>query len=612
MAHYPERVSTGGLAGQGILNLLGRPHLNRVALVLREAAQNAWDARIRAPSTTSVPVSFGIRVRHLTSDQQSALATFLHEDSAVARSIPDNLADRLSRSDTIRVTEITDEGTLGLTGATRPDEPVPAGGSRFIDFVFDIGKAHAESGDGGTYGFGRAALYLASEANTIVVDSLTAEPGTSSRRLIGCRVGNAFDVHQGDVKGRFSGRHFWGDNSSGVVQPLTGDKAAQVAGALGLPARGGVATGTTILIPWVGPEWEDDRAIVEHLLRHLWPKMSPHNGNPSMRFTVAIGNRIVPVPDPSSLSEYRPFVRALDIARSRSASNGAQEMRILRPKVLTGYLGLSLSGAARDRITSQVGDEDSELVERPVNCVALMRPSELVVRYLPIRGTEGNSDNWAGAFVADASADIANAFAQSEPPAHDDWVPDRLPSSLARTIVKKTMKDRIPEAVRAFLGIGVRSPIASGDDGPSLARASARFSQSFLSGPGQMPGHDNGDAGRGGSSAGRAPSGRVRVSRPRCVAIVGREHHRVAIFSFVLAGPVGMSARVVAQPHIHAQASLDVPPTGMRAPTIVEWNGVHSTKQEQVFELAAPSVTCTVGVALWDDYAVALSCEIAV
>ena len=60
-SHFPEVVKTGGLTGQGFTNLLGRPRLSPMSLLLREAAQNAWDARERGVQGRGAPFSSGSR-----------------------------------------------------------------------------------------------------------------------------------------------------------------------------------------------------------------------------------------------------------------------------------------------------------------------------------------------------------------------------------------------------------------------------------------------------------------------------------------------------------------------------------------------------------------------
>ncbi len=54
---HQERVSpSGSMMSIGILNQLGRPNLDTLAVLVREAVQNSWDARL----ANDIPVFFGI------------------------------------------------------------------------------------------------------------------------------------------------------------------------------------------------------------------------------------------------------------------------------------------------------------------------------------------------------------------------------------------------------------------------------------------------------------------------------------------------------------------------------------------------------------------------
>jgi hypothetical protein len=58
----------GGVTADGMINVLGRPHLGSVELVIREAAQNAWDARRRPDANVPVPAPpiFSVRIRSVS------------------------------------------------------------------------------------------------------------------------------------------------------------------------------------------------------------------------------------------------------------------------------------------------------------------------------------------------------------------------------------------------------------------------------------------------------------------------------------------------------------------------------------------------------------------
>jgi hypothetical protein len=74
--------------------------------------------------------------------------------------------------------------------------------------------------------------------------------------------------------------------------------------------------------------------------------------------------------------------------------------------------------------------------------------AELVVKYLPGLAADTDGIQWAGVFKPVAEVD--DSFSRSEPPAHDDWVPNSIPSkSKARDV--RIALNRIKDAVTDFV-----------------------------------------------------------------------------------------------------------------------------------------------------------------
>ena len=154
--------------------MLGRPRLDSLALVLREAAQNSWDARLRTSARDrQSPPAFRVRIRTLSVGHERAFREAFHDPATEAESAATNeLRAHLALTKPIRVLEVCDSDTVGLNGPVNPSSPAAAGPDNFRNFFLILGVEHVASGDGGTYGYGRSALYLASRARTILVISL--------------------------------------------------------------------------------------------------------------------------------------------------------------------------------------------------------------------------------------------------------------------------------------------------------------------------------------------------------------------------------------------------------------------------------------------------------
>lgn len=606
MKHHPEPMGLGGLTGQGFRNLLGRPRLVPVELLLREAVQNSWDARKRQKEGG---IRFGIRIRNLERGEEQQFRKVFSQDDSFEPGPVNTLARQLASRGPIRVMELCDYGTIGLCGKCHPNEPTGGTPSRFGNFFFEIGRSHEDSGDGGTYGFGRSSLYIVGMAALVVVDTLAVEDDRTERRMMACRIGESFEVRSGVHRGRYTGRHFWGRNPDGVPQPVRGREAAELAAGLGMPAREGAGrTGTTIMIPWPVQEVDNTVGIGQALLHSLWPKMVPIDGRRPIVFELEVDGKRQELLEPDAHPEYSLFVRALEAARRRKEGPLARPISTLRPQRVTGHLGMAIT--ASDVIPSALpamasDDEAPTLDERPINSVALMRPTELVVRYMRIPGVDQAGRAWAGVFICDDATEVRTAFALAEPPAHDDWIADRLSDKTQKYLVRKTLQSQLPEAVRDLLGIVPPGRVTEAGSKLSLGSAAERFSRMFLAGDGQGPGILLGGESRGGNGPRGGGTSRIaRLSPPVPVGIELAGTTRIARFRAAVSGPVGHEVQVCARPAIHAEGKLDGPPVGLQPPVVYGWEGGRTAGGYCVVELTGRRQEIDVLVALAGEYAV--------
>ena len=170
------RIAATGRTGQVVQSLfaraeatgvtvvpVGRPELDLLTILVREAAQNSWDARL--PSSSD-PVDFRIDIRTVGPAHSGAWRELLIENA------PDSveqfpLRDTL-RHGPIRLLSVSDRGTRGLGGPTRADSAV--GKSRdFVSFIRNIGEPRDTALGGGTYGFGKGIFW----GNALVYQQLS-------------------------------------------------------------------------------------------------------------------------------------------------------------------------------------------------------------------------------------------------------------------------------------------------------------------------------------------------------------------------------------------------------------------------------------------------------
>ena len=464
----------GSATAEGIINQLGRPELDELTVLVREAAQNSWDAR-----SGDEPVDFVVRIDRLGERSPHWLSrlTPAPAGGAVAQ-LREHLAPH-----SIIIT-ISDRNTRGLGGPTRAGSRAPDGQrSDFVQFLRNVGEARDNELGGGTYGFGKGIFYRLSAASTIMVDSYIGDGSLSERRLMGAALGASFYNDEGR---RFTGRHWWGDTREGIPDPLLGEDAIAVAADLGLPGFEDGRTGTDIVV--VGAQLDDDlnepgalrsagTFIASSILWNLWPKLvHGPTGHLPMRFSVEVEGRSIVVPDPRDVEHLRPFVESLEMVRG---NRGATHVRRSAPFEV-GQLHTSLAQA--EAPFSEVVDV-AKPFSGPPHHVARMRRAELVVDYF--QGPEHADPLFCYGGVFQSSAESDEHFAAAEPPTHDDWVESGLRGTTkgvvqnARVFIRRRLDEDFGSANRTqgqgAAGLGVLATrLARLTPGLSGGRAASR------------------------------------------------------------------------------------------------------------------------------------------
>jgi hypothetical protein len=632
MQRYSEPyTATGAIAAVGVLNQLGRPDIDALEVLVREAVQNCWDAK--RPDEPGIRVEIG-RCR-LSAEQSRFVQKQLLTDPPEALPLGDVLHGDLS------ILYFADFGTAGLGGPTRADKVDRTRPTDFVDFVRNIGQPPDKEYGGGSYGFGKAAFYLASGARTVLIDTLCeGEEGSLQRRVIGCGLGEKFDSDDRP----FTGRHWWGRSIDGIPEPLTGDEAVEVARSLGLPDREGLSgLGTTIVVmaPRIeieGPDGSDATMefITEALLWNFWPRMTSARGgvHATMRFTLSDDGRRITVPDPRLHPRLRGFVEAIDRLHEGHERDPLEvddpfttevPIECLKPIRQLGRLVVQRQPTAPVPVPERPVPQGAAATAGGLHHVALMRNAELVVKYLsgpaPVTGRIG----YCGVFRC--ALDLDRTFRRAEPPTHDDWIPTFLEPGHDRTFVKVALQ-RISRVCRDAAGYdttgttdGVEDGIPLGEFADSLAtlmpavegpgaRRDARRPSSVKprrrsssgapgaedpadgawvdgepGGQGGSPPMESDDPGNGAAPAPAAPDEprrpppRIRSTAPPALSVDG-DGRAVVVYPFelrTLGNRVTLAARVEVMTNDGAQVEQE-PPVGQEPPEVQEWidpNGAH-------------------------------------
>ena len=280
-----------------------------------------------------------------------------------------------------------------------------------------------------------------------------------------------------------------------------------------------------------------------------------------MHFDVMLNGEPVRVPSPEQMPPVGLMAQAMRNLRIHPPVSGVTRIECGRPRADLGTLSL-VKGPRLPRLQLDTGEESSLVPERCCH-IALMRPAELVVTYVERGEIPSDMVEFAGVFVCDE--EVEQHFADSEPPAHDDWLFESL-----------------QDPGRRFVRTALRQIRQTADEfATPLAASSERQPQTSLAQVadlvgGVVIGQDGGGLG-GGKERPRAAS-RRRNGAPKVVQISEPESFRLAmvhktpcaLFRVVLSVPEGTTLRVQAEPLVVMDGGTTSAPTG-DATRVVAW-----------------------------------------
>jgi len=525
---WPEPFRpTGNLTSDGARKQLGKSHHDPLTLLVRETMQNSWDAGLRDRE-----IDYRLDGWHLSAQQIGVMRDQVFPMSPANMDLWSQLA-----GDDMFVLALSDRGTSGLTGPTRADiVRSRSEDSDFVDFVFNLGQPRDTEFGGGTYGYGKSILYVVSRLGTVIVYTRAIVDGQPESRLIGVAMGDQYEGH--------TGRHWWGIcPEADVVEPLTGAEADEIAEAIGLPMFDEGETGTTLLIlspePGASVSGDEENPVERtpaELMAYLsvqyvwnfWTKMLDTNElGRRVRLGISLDGTSLAAPDPNGHDAFYGFRQAdaeLRKARENPSHREESENLMIR-EIRCGYprkvLGLiSVTRFPPVPVRKTVPDDLSEFealkeyliwntapFDNRCHHVALMRDAELVVRYE--EGEELSEGDYAGLFIVSHDTEIDQAFADSEPPAHDDWEHVGLPLP-QKTYVRLGVK-RVREALRDFSGHN--RTVGAAGEGVPLGRVSEKLAGLVATISGSGPEIGSGIGGRT-PDAGRPEPGRPAPDPP--------------------------------------------------------------------------------------------------
>ncbi len=415
---------------------------------VREVLQNANDAGL----DNDDPVTVNFNIETLSGDDFDQFCDAIDwetwsrharfaDDTESGRQIVRHI-DQAENDRELRVLTIEDENTHGLLGAEDADE------KSFTALVRDV-LFSSKSGDtsGGSYGLGKAVLWLFSGLSMVVFNSNMSrpEPKDDSPRLI---ARTRLPTHKSDDDETVYQGHGWfGDQTDDGARPLSvwGDEAREIAEKLRLD-RTTDTYGTSIMVagfrdPTAEEALDDDELadrIVEEALNSFWPAI--YRNELSVSVETSDGTHDATI---ENHSEIEPFVECL-----RSRESTVEELNE-SGDVVEAPIALDVP----DKISGETTESgelalcvrmatDREKYER--NTVAFVRGAGMVVEYYDRSRVVIGGQNFHGVLLAgnarkwglkddspeSSDKDIEDFLYAAEPPRHNEW---RRTETLANT-----------------------------------------------------------------------------------------------------------------------------------------------------------------------------------
>ena len=459
----PFMPGMGTINASGVLKNLNGSKLSLTEIFLRESVQNSFDAR----KNCKEPLSFQMRAFHFSDSEYQKLDTLLRGDDSPFSYYAKNVKKYLSPG--MLNIEVTDLNTTGLIGNFEPTAKV--GNQNFTNFVYFTGNdKKKDKTAGGSYGFGKAALFAYSKARTIVVYTRILDANQYQSRIIIVSSDERIEDSNSD-------RCWWGNKTlfsskdRGIyAAPVIGQDADSIAESIGISKFNRDQTGTKILVLNAGPDIDQlpedeygNKKSVETIFKEDLPKYIVHwywnnilSTNSGIIFSLKYEQEMIPIDNPNKVFPYNQFASAyrnyqtLRKTGRLSDSSNFKVIKCSKPQVTLGYFSY-LPTATRNASYRELIDVFK--TSNPV--VAYMRGIGHVVYYdtIPLNNTS-NETTYYGIFKTDPKAAPSGEkegaidlyFRSVENQTHDKW--EHQPGKDGRYNYVKMVETTINDTIR--------------------------------------------------------------------------------------------------------------------------------------------------------------------
>ena len=477
----------GGNTTKAVTRTIASTGLSRTDVLLREAIQNSYDAKL----DNKKPLNVALNCYKFDKEQWDKIEHLLLDAGAIGEILGRKI------SSTFYNLEITDRNSTGLIGYPGFQENIREGiEEKFHHFIYMTGndEINKDKNSGGSFGFGKAALYKYSFLRTIVVYSRIQSNGQFQTRFIICKI----DEREPDKISRC----WWGaeghyEDGITYAKPILNKDADNLAKLFGMQPFYNDETGTDILILNAEKNVDIDsfattfeEEIPVKLTHWFWAKMVSPNVGKKIEFTMSLNNEdiTVNIPDPKDTYPYSCFVRAYqDCCDYYTHKSGVDHSGITivnhgKPVVDIGGIFLRKTGL-RDYMFDKYISVDWK---KPV--IALMRDVEFIVEYHEVNIDTNNLHvNCFGVFHTNRLGcsknstdpeEVEHYFRDIENQTHDKWThSENFPNNYLLTLQKQ-----IPDAVKKFLDIKTNIGNAASISGLVAQKFGSKLGFGFVGG----------------------------------------------------------------------------------------------------------------------------------
>ncbi|NUC73022.1 hypothetical protein HTZ84_11985 [Haloterrigena sp. SYSU A558-1] len=407
---------------------------------VREVLQNSNDARL----DNDQPARVTFKLESLQGDEAIEYLRALdietwseHANLATDTESGKHIAEAIKRikdDEKIRILTIEDENTEGLLGEENADE------SNFTALVRDV-LFSSKSGDtaGGSYGLGKAVLWLYSGLSLVMFNSTLSEPDPKDKspRLIGR---TRLPTHKSEDGDTVYQGHGWygglnGNEEGARPESIWGEEAEAIADGLQLGRPDGPGTSIQVVdfrVPTAEERLDNEELadqITEMAIEWFWPAI--YRGDLEVAVKVEGETKQASIDE---YPQYEPFTSCLD-DRANSVSQLDEPGDVAQAAISLDVPEKSDGSSGADgQLDLLVRRADTSEYQHQ-NEVAFVRGSGMVVEYYDRnRVVVGNQDFHAVLLGGrarpwgtdesprDADTIVEEFLTAAEPPQHDEWV----------------------------------------------------------------------------------------------------------------------------------------------------------------------------------------------